>query len=45
MTVEIPDECECTDDEVCSKCTWDTACALVELSINYSKNNKIIYEP
>lgn len=37
MMVEIPDECECGDDFVCSKCTWETACALVSCSEAFNK--------
>ena len=43
MTIDIPDNCECTDDEVCAKCTWDAACAIVELSEAYKKVAKVTY--
>lgn len=35
MTIEIPDNCECEEDFTCVKCTWDTACALVKLQVNF----------
>jgi len=31
MQVEIPDNCECTDDTVCDHCIWNTACAIEDL--------------
>ena len=37
MIIEVPDTCECTDEFVCSKCTWVTACAIVELNHSYEK--------
>ena len=40
MVIEIPDHCECTDKEVCAKCTWEAACALVETSIAFNREAK-----
>lgn len=37
MTIDIPDTCECEDDLVCSKCTWETACAIVEANQRFDK--------
>lgn len=37
MTIEVPDNCECTDIEVCNRCRWETACTIEELAQNFNK--------
>lgn len=37
MIVEIPDTCECTDEETCDHCRWNTACVLQDMALEFKK--------